>query len=74
MVTLTKQQVLARINDVVAMNEQELNEFGIKVSLSEIDDKAKYFIYQAIDYRKEQLQNNIDIFVVNGDIDDMDFN
>ncbi len=73
MVTLTKQQVLARIVDVADMNEIELHDFGVKVSMSDVDDKAKFFLYRAIDMRKEQLAGGIGIEVVNGDIDDMDF-
>lgn len=74
MVTLTKQQVLARIVDVAGMSENELHDFGVKVSMSDVDDKAKFFLYRAIDMRKEQLAGGIGIDVVNGDIDDMDFN
>lgn len=74
MVTLTKQQVLAKIVDVAGMNENELHDFGVKVSMSDVDDKAKFFLYRDIDMRKEQLAGGIGIDVVNGDIDDMDFN
>jgi len=74
MVTLTKQQVIAKIKDVADMSITELEEYGVKVSMSDVDDKAKYFIYKAIDCKKEELKNNgIDIFVTNGDIDDMEF-
>jgi len=75
MVTLTKQQVIAKIKDVADMTITELEEYGVKVSLSDVDDKAKYFIYKAIDCKKEELKSNgVDIFVTNGDIDDMEFN
>jgi len=73
MVTLTKQQVIAKIRNIAGMNLVELEEFGVKVSLSDVDDKAKYFLYKAIDCRKMELkENTTDSFMVNGDLDDME--
>ncbi len=73
MATLTKQQVLSKIYDVADMDLIELEEFGMKVSLSSVDDKAKYFLYKAIDCRKEELTKlQKDAFVENGDIDDLE--
>lgn len=73
MVILTKQQVLAKIVEIADMNENELHDFGVKISLSDVDDKAKLFLYKAIDVRREQLASVIGIDVVNCDLDDMDF-
>ena len=43
--------------------------------MSDIDAKAKYFIYKAIDYKKLELKEmQKDAFVTNGDIDDVEFN
>jgi hypothetical protein len=43
--------------------------------MSDVDGKAKYFIYKAIDCRKLELKEmKKDAFVTNGDIDDMEFN
>lgn len=72
LVVLSKEKVLENISKIAKMNLKEVDDFGLKISLSEIDEKAKKFLYKAIGIRKKQLSEN-DGFVVNGDIDDMDF-
>ena len=75
MVTLTKEQVMAKVKYVADMTLDELEEYGVKVSMSDIDAKAKYFIYKAIDCKKLEIKEmKRDAFVTNGDIDDMEFN
>jgi len=75
MVTLTKEQVINKIFDISNMRLDELEEYGVKVSMSDIDAKAKHFIYKAIDCKKLELKEmQKDAFVTNGDIDDMEFN
>ncbi|MBD3843011.1 MAG: hypothetical protein IE909_14250 [Campylobacterales bacterium] len=64
---------MAKIVEIADMNENELHDFGVKISLSDVDDKAKLFLYKAIDVRREQLASVIGIDVVNCDLDDMDF-
>lgn len=72
MVVSSKEKVLENILKIAKMNLKEVDNFGLKISLSEIDERAKKFLYKAIEIRKKQLSEN-DGFVVNGDIDDMDF-
>lgn len=72
LVVSSKEKVLENILKIAKMNLKEVDNFGLKISLSEIDERAKKFLYKAIEIRKKQLSEN-DGFVVNGDIDDMDF-
>ncbi len=66
---LTKSQLLDKIQEVMEMDQKNVNEYGLKVSLSVIDEKAKKFLYKAIDLRKEQLQQSQDNLVENGEFD-----
>ena len=73
MITLTKHQVLAKIKYVDDMTLEELEEYGVKVSMSDIDAKAKYFIYKAIGCKKMELKKmREEAFAVNGDMDDVE--
>lgn len=66
---LSKQQVIAQINRIAAMNEDELNEYTRAVSLSQVDDKARSFIYRACDERMYEIGLSRVAQFVNGDID-----
>lgn len=53
------------------MNERELNEYAITVSMSNVDDKAKSFLNKAIYLRKEELAlwDTANAMVVSSEID-----
>ena len=53
---MTKEMIKARVLDIYNMDEDELNEFGTKVSISDVDDKSKMFLYRAIEDRILQLR------------------
>ena len=53
---MTKEMVKARVLDIYDMDEDELNEFGTKVSMSDVDDKSKMYLYRAIEDRILQLR------------------
>ena len=64
---------MAKVKYVADMPMDELEEYGVKVSMSDIDSKAKFFIYKAIDCRKKELLENIKGgFMVNGELDDIE--
>jgi len=52
---MTEQMLRAKAVDIFNMNEYELQEFGEKVSMSEIDDRSKLYFYTAIEDRQMQL-------------------
>lgn len=52
---MTKEMIKTKIEDVSEMDLHELEEFGRTVSMSDVNDKAKYFLYKAIDIRKDEL-------------------
>lgn len=51
------------------MNLEELNELAVAISMSNVDDKTRYFLNRAIDMRKEELREITDPLVVNGEYD-----
>ena len=55
-IKMTKEMIKARVLDIYNMDEDELNEFGTKVSISDVDDKSKMFLYRAIEDRILQLR------------------
>lgn len=66
---MTKETLKQNIINIFNMNERELHDYGVKVSLSNVDSKARKFLYKAIDKRKEELGRGIDPLVVSSDID-----
>lgn len=66
---MTKTILKQNIINIFDMNERELNDYGVKVSVSNVDDKARKFLYRAIDKRREELGRGIDPLVVSSDID-----
>lgn len=62
--TLTK-----TIIKIYNMNNRELNEQAVTVSMSNVDDKARYFLNKAIDKRREELEQAISPYVVSSEID-----
>lgn len=69
---LKKEQIIQKINEISTMNHDQLSDFAVKVSMSDADQKAKSFLYRAIDLRSEELNKNIDVAVVHGDLDEVD--
>jgi hypothetical protein len=53
--TMTKIELLAKINEIEAMGTHELLAFREKVYASLLDDKAKYFLLAAIDEKEISL-------------------
>lgn len=66
---LKKEQIIQKINEISTMNHDQLSDFAVKVSMSDADQKAKSFLYRAIDLRSEELVSNDDRFVLMGEID-----
>lgn len=52
---MTLQELKARAADIYEMNMNEVEEFGTKVSMSDLDAKAKYFLYRALEDRQLQI-------------------
>ena len=53
--TLTKDQVLDRIRDIQHMNTRDVEALAYKISLADIDYKARSILNEAIDIRLYQL-------------------
>ena len=67
---MSKEELLAKIKEIAEMGDYELYEFGKKVAMSGLNDKAKYYLYKAIDRRKMELKNSQSVMAVNGEIRD----
>lgn len=52
---MTKEMLLAKIDDIQEMDEEELAEFGYVLSISHLDPKPRYFLSKAIDIRALEL-------------------
>ena len=61
---MNKEQVTKKIYDIVDMNSTELCNFESVVHTSNVDAKAKYFLLEAIDIRREQLDSRVDAIAV----------
>lgn len=62
--SLTKTQLLKQISLIVFMNEQELLDTEMKISISNIDSKSKAFLYKGIELSRVRHINNSDSLVV----------
>ncbi len=60
----------AKIDSIKSMGRFELNEFKKNVSLSEINNKTKFYIYQAIEGREIKLNKEESAEVTNGEVKD----
>lgn len=59
MIELTKEQVQSRIVAISTMQFKELEATAIKISMSEIDKKARGFLNRAIDIRLDELLRQV---------------
>ena len=53
---MTNEMIKAKAIDVFAMDEDELEDFGLVVDMSDVDAKAKMYLYKAIEDRTLQLR------------------
>ena len=56
---------------IKTMSNEELENFSIKISLSNICDKTKDFLYKAIQDRKKEIDKRQDAILENGELDDV---
>ena len=56
---------------IKTMSNEELENFSIKISLSNICDKTKDFLYKAIQDRKREIDKRQDAILENGELDDV---
>jgi len=53
---MTNEMIKAKAIDVFAMDEDELEDFGLVVDMSDVDANAKMYLYQAIEDRQLHLR------------------
>lgn len=67
---MDKTTLIKLITKIFNMNLKELNDYAVMVSMSDVDYKARKFLYEAIDVRREELEkDNIGVLVVSSEID-----
>ena len=66
---MNKTTLINHVTKIFNMNLDELNARAVAISMSNVDDKARYFLNKAIDMRKEELREVIDPLIVNGEYD-----
>lgn len=67
---MEKSTLINLITKIFNMNLSELNNYAVKVSMSEVDSKARYFLNRAIDDRRKELtENTLGVMVVNSEVD-----
>ena len=60
-----------KLNKIKTMSSEELENFSIKISLSNICDKTKDFLYKSIQERKKEIAKRQESIVENGELDDV---
>ena len=68
---MNKADLIKKIEEVDLMNKEALQEFSKKVSLSNVDQRSKSFLYKAIDIRAENIRAIKDCIVQDGDYGDI---
>lgn len=67
---MDKATLIKIITKIFNMDLSELNNYAVTVSMSDVDSKAKKFLYKAIDVRRKELtEDTIGVMVVSSDID-----
>lgn len=66
---MDKNILINHITKIFNMNRDELNEQAMVISMSDVDDKARYFLNKAIDMRKEEIAQAGTPLIVYGDFD-----
>ena len=52
---MTKDKLLERISRIFEMGKEDLKAEAVVVSMSDVDDKARYFLNKAIDKRMDEI-------------------
>lgn len=69
---MTQAKISAITKDIESMGFAELTKLETNLSISNISDKVKYYLYTTLDnrrlYLRDSFKNNL---IVNGDIDDI---
>ena len=58
---MTNEKIKAKVKDIFSMSEVELEEFGVELSLSTVNEKTKFYLFKIIDERLMQLIENIEM-------------
>jgi len=66
---MTNQLIKAKIKDIRIMGVFELDEFGVSLSTSMVDNKSKFYLYEEIDKRREELEKEISPMAESSEID-----
>lgn len=67
---MDKTTLLNHVTKIFNMNLSELNNYAVTVSMSNVDDKARYFLNKAIDMRMAELSDDaLGAYVVGSEID-----
>lgn len=72
---MTKSLLITHVTKIFDMSHTELNDQAVAISMSDLDDKAKYYLNTAIDMRRGELEGR-DIttaLVVGAEIDPSGF-
>ena len=56
---MTKQMLIAKVKDITEMSSVELEKFKKQVAMSNIDDKTRFYLYEAIDERHCQIKRDL---------------
>ena len=64
---MTKNELIIKINEISEMDRSDLENIKEQVFLSEINDKAKYFLLEEIGKRDEVIGNIADALVISSE-------
>lgn len=70
-VVLPKSKVIEQITKIAVMSEKDLKDYQVNLSTSNIDSKAKGFLYRAVEEREAQFNKRHEGLAVDGDISDI---
>ena len=64
---MNDKELRAKAVQVADMSIEQIDSFSEQVSLSQVDDKARFYLFEAIDKRREQL-DKVSVMAVDSDV------
>lgn len=66
---MTKAKVQAQMQLIATMNRKEIEDYAVKLSMSDVDDKARKFLNKTIDLCLTIIDSKIDVSIVYASVD-----
>lgn len=65
---MNNEMLVAKINQIEDMNQEQLHEFGTVLSMSSLDGRARMYLEEAVERREVTLANAASVVLEHGEV------